>query len=416
MLLEKVLESGNLGDALARVVRNGGAAGVDGMGVEQLQAYYDAHWPILRDQILEGKYKPRPVRRVEIRKETGGTRLLGIPTVIDRMIQQAIQQVLSPVYDPGFSERSYGFRTGRSQHQALEQSLAYVNAGYTWVVDVDMEKFFDRVNHDYLMNLLSQRIEDKRLLKLLRAILESGVMIGGVFCTTDEGVPQGGPLSPLLSNILLDKLDKELEARQLRFVRYADDCSIYVRSEKAGNRVLESVTRFVEKKLKLRVNREKSAVRRPTRFDILGYSFYKTATVWALRIAAKSYRKLKFKIREITRKTRPYPMNTRMDKLTALTRGWMNYFKLADGRKPLTAVDEWTRRRLRYCHWHQWKRVRTRIRELVKLGVERNQAYQWACTRKGGWRVAGSQILSTTLTNNHLQKIGYKGLLSYYQR
>jgi group II intron reverse transcriptase/maturase len=332
------------------------------------------------------------------------------------MLQQAIQQVLSPIYDPDFSERSYGFRLGRSAHQAVEQSLAYVNEGYTWVVDLDMEKFFDRVNHDYLMNLLSQRIEDKRLLKLLRAILESGVMIGGVFCTTEEGVPQGGPLSPLLSNILLDKLDKELEERKLRFVRYADDCSIYVRSEKAGKRVLESVTNFVEKKLKLRVNREKSAVRRPTRFDILGYSYYKSTKVWALRIAAKSYRKLKVKIREITRKTRPYAMHTRLRKLTDLTRGWMGYFKLADGRKALEAVDEWTRRRLRYCHWHQWKRVRTRIRELVKLGVKQNQAYQWACTRKGGWRTAGSPILSTTLTNNHLQGLGYKGLLSFYRR
>jgi RNA-directed DNA polymerase len=401
---------------LARVVRNGGAAGIDGMGVEQLQAHHDANWPKLRGQILEGKYKPQPVRRVEIRKETGGMRLLGIPTVIDRMLQQAIQQVLSPIYDPDFSERSYGFRLGRSAHQAVEQSLAYVNEGYTWVVDLDMEKFFDRVNHDYLMNLLSQRIEDKRLLKLLRAILESGVMIGGVFCTTEEGVPQGGPLSPLLSNILLDKLDKELEARQLRFVRYADDCSIYVRSEKAGRRVLESVTKFVEKKLKLRVNREKSAVRRPTRFDILGYSYYKSSEVWALRIAAKSYRKLKVKIREITRKTRPHSMKTRTRKLTDLTRGWMGYFKLADGRKVLADVDEWIRRRLRYCHWHQWKRVRTRIRELVKLGVERNQAYQWACTRKGGWRTAGSPILSTTLTNKYLQEIGYRGLLSFYRR
>jgi len=279
-----------------------------------------------------------------------------------------------------------------------------------------MEKFFDRVNHDYLMNLLSQRITDKLLLKLLRAILESGVMVGGVVSPPEEGVPQGGPISPLLSNILLDKLDKELEARNLRFVRYADDCSIYVKSERAGQRVLESVTNFVEKKLKLRVNREKSAVRRPTRFDILGYSYYKSTKVWALRIAAKSYRKLKFKIREITRKTRPYSMRTRLRKLTDLKRGWMAYFKLADGRKALGAVDEWTRRRLRYCYWHQWKRVRTRIRELVKLGVERDKAYQWACTRKGGWRTAGSPILSTTLTNKRLQAIGYKELLSFYQR
>lgn len=416
MLLEKVLETGNLANALARVVRNGGAAGIDGMGVEQLQAHYDANWPKLRDQILEGKYKPQPVRRVEIRKETGGVRLLGIPTVIDRMIQQAIQQVLSPIYDPDFSDRSYGFRVGRSAHQAVEQSLAYVNEGYTWIVDLDMEKFFDRVNHDYLMNLLSQRIMDKLLLKLLRAILESGVMIGGVFCASEEGVPQGGPLSPLLSNILLDKLDKELEGRNLRFVRYADDCSIYVRSEKAGKRVLESVTNFVEKQLKLRVNREKSAVRRPMRFDILGYSYYKSTKVWALRIASKSYRKLKVKIREITRKTRPYAMQTRLRKLTDLTRGWMGYFQLADGRKTLDAVDEWTRRRIRYCQWHQWKRVRTRIRELVKLGVEPNRAYQWACTRKGGWRTAGSPILSTTLTNKHLQELGYKGLLSFCRR
>jgi group II intron reverse transcriptase/maturase len=402
-----------MGKAMRRVVKNDGAAGVDGMKASELLDHCNAHWSEIRERILMGKYKPQAVRRVEIRKDGGGMRLLGIPTVVDRMIQQAIHQVLSPIYEPTFSERSYGFRAGRNQHQALEQSLAYVNEGFTWVVDLDMEKFFDRVNHDYLLNLLSQRIEDKLVLKLIRAFVESGVMVGGVFEESDEGMPQGGPLSPLLSNILLDKLDKELEARNLRFVRYADDCSIYVGSEKAGHRVLESVTGFVEKKLKLKVNRTRSGVRRPSKFDILGYGFYKSTGEWALRIAEKSYRKVKAKIREITRKTRPYGMQTRLWKLNALTRGWMNYFKLADGRKKLLAVDQWTRRRLRYCQWHDWKRVRTRIRELQKLGVSKDQAFQWACTRKGGWRTAGSPILSTTLTDKHLQQIGYRSFAQY---
>jgi group II intron reverse transcriptase/maturase len=410
-LIDRVLERENMDEAMLRVVGNDGAAGIDGMKASELRDYCKVHWSDIHARILLGKYKPHAVRRVEIRKDGGGTRLLGIPTVVDRMIQQALHQVLSPIYEPTFSERSYGFRPGRNQHQALEQSLAYVNDGFTWVVDLDMEKFFDRVNHDYLLNLLSQRIEDKLVLKLIRAFVESGAMVGGVFEASEEGLPQGGPLSPLLSNILLDRLDKELEARNLRFVRYADDCSIYVRSEKAGHRVLESVTAFVEKKLKLRVNRTKSGVRRPSKFDILGHGFYKSAGRWALRIAEKSYRKVKAKIREITRKTRPFGMQTRLRKLGDLTRGWMNYFKLADGRKKLLAVDQWTRRRLRCCQWHDWKRVRTRVRELQKLGASHDQAFQWACTRKGGWRTAGSPILSTTLTDKHLQRIGYESFV-----
>ena len=407
-LIEKILGRENMAEALRRVEKNDGAAGIDGMKASELLDYCKAHWHGIRGRIMEGRYKPQAVRRVEIRKESGGVRLLGIPTVLDRMIQQAIHQVLSPMYEPEFSDRSYGFRVGRNQHQALEQSTSYINEGFAWVVDMDMEKFFDRVNHDYLLNLLSQRIEDKLVLKLIRAIVESGVMIGGVFSEQGEGVPQGGPLSPLLSNILLDKLDKELEARNLRFVRYADDCSIYVGSEKAGKRVLESVTKFIEKKLKLKVNREKSAVRRPSKFSILGHSFYKVSGKWALRIAAKSYLKLKAKIRTITRKTRPYAMHTRIKQLTDLSRGWTNYFKLADGRKHLEAIDEWTRRRLRYCCWHDWKRVRTRMKELRKLGVSADKAFQWACTRKGGWRIAASPILHTTLTVTHFRQLGYR--------
>lgn len=407
-LIDKILERENMGEALRRVVKNDGAAGVDGMKASELLDYCKVHWHDIRERIKQGKYKPQAVRRVEIRKEGGGVRLLGIPTVMDRMIQQAIHQVLSPMYESEFSDHSFGFRAGRNQHQALAVATSFVNEGFTWVVDMDMEKFFDRVNHDYLLNLLSQRIEDKLVLKLIRAIVESGVMVGGVFTESDEGVPQGGPLSPLLSNILLDKLDKELEARNLRFVRYADDCSIYVGSEKAGKRVLESVTMFIEKRLKLKVNKEKSAVRRPSKFTVLGHSFYKTTGSWALRIAEKSYLKLKAKIREITRKTRPYAMHTRIKKLNDLTRGWMSYFKLADGRNKLEAIDEWTRRRLRYCHWHDWKRVRTRIKELRKLGVSANKAFQWACTRKGGWRIAASPILQTTLNTNYFGQLGYR--------
>ena len=409
-LIGKILDRENMGEALRRVVKNDGAAGVDGMKASELLDHCKVHWGEIKALILSGKYKPQAVRRVEIRKEGGGTRLLGIPTVVDRMIQQAIHQVLSPMYEPGFSNHSFGFRVGRNQHQALAAATGYVNGGFTWVVDMDMEKFFDRVNHDYLLNLLSQRIEDKLLLKLIRAIVESGVMVGGVFTESGEGVPQGGPLSPLLSNILLDGLDKELEARSLRFVRYADDCSIYVGSEKAGKRVLESMTKFIEKRLKLKVNREKSAVRRPSKFTLLGHSFYKMDGRWALRIAEKSYRKLKAKIREITRKTRPYAMHTRIRLLNELTRGWVNYFKLAAGRKKLATIDEWTRRRLRCCHWHDWKRVRTRIKELGKLGVGAGKAFQWACTRKGGWHIAASPILQTTLSNRYLQSLGLRSL------
>lgn len=410
-LIDKILDRENMGEALRRVVKNDGAAGIDGMKASELLDFCKAHWHEIKDQIMRGKYKPQAVRRVEIRKESGGVRLLGIPTVVDRMIQQAIHQVLSPMYEPEFSDRSYGFRVGRSQHQALATATGFINEGFTWIVDVDMEKFFDRVNHDYLMNLLSERIADKLVLKLIRAIIESGIMVGGVFTESEEGVPQGGPLSPLLSNIILDMLDKELEARNLRFVRYADDCSIYVGSQKAGKRVLESVTTFVEKRLKLKVNKTKSGVRRPSKFTILGHSFYKSSGEWALRIADKSYQKLKAKIREITRKTRPYAMHTRLRKLSDLTRGWTNYFKLADGRAKLQAIDEWTRRRLRYCHWHNWKRVRTRIRELRKLGLSEDQAFQWACTRKGGWRVANSPILKRTLSNTHLKTIGYRSFI-----
>jgi RNA-directed DNA polymerase len=409
-LIDRILERGNMGEALRRVVKNDGAAGVDGMKASELLDHCKVHWHEIRERIKQGKYKPQAVRRVEIRKEGGGVRLLGIPTVLDRMIQQAIHQVLSPMYEPGFSDHSYGFRVGRNQHQALEAATGFVNEGFTWVVDMDLEKFFDRVNHDYLLNLLSQRIEDKLVLKLIRAMVESGVMIGGVFTESAEGVPQGGPLSPLLSNILLDRLDKELEARNLRFVRYADDCSIYVGSEKAGRRVLESVTTFIEKRLKLKVNREKSAVRRPFKVTVLGHSFYKMTGGWALRIAEKSYRKLKAKIREITRKTRPYAMHTRLKKLNDLTRGWMNYFRLADGRKKLEAIDEWTRRRLRCCHWHDWKRVGRRIKELRKMGVSPGKAYQWACTRKGGWRISGSPILQTTLNGNYFRQLGLRSL------
>jgi len=400
--------------AYKRVTSNKGAAGVDGVETTDLRAVLTERWPRIKAEILEGTYKPQPVRRVEIDKPGGGTRPLGIPTTTDRLIQQAIQQVLGPVYEPEFSPHSYGFRPGKSAHDGVRQALSYINEGYIWVVDMDLKSFFDKVNHDYLMHLVSQRIFDKPLLKLIRGYLQAGVMCGGVVSPNRQGTPQGGPLSPLLSNILLDVLDKELESRGHRFVRYADDFSIYVASQRAGQRVLSSITRFIEQELKLEVNQSKSGIRKARNMELLGYGFYPASGGYRLRIPSKSLNRLKGKLREITNKTWSVSMSQRLKRLTAVCRGWAAYFKLADARKHLKQIDQWVRSRLRYCIWSQWKRVRTRYKALRRLGASHRNAYIWANTRKGGWHTAHSYVLTGTITNAKLRRKGYSSLLDFY--
>jgi RNA-directed DNA polymerase len=413
MLMEQILSRENLRKALKRVEKNKRSHGVDGMPVESLRAYLMTHWASIRASIEDGSYVPAPVRRVEIPKPAGGVRLLGIPTALDRFIQQAISQVLTPLFDPTFSEFSYGFRPGRRGHDAVRKARSYIEEGYRWVVDIDLEKFFDRVNHDRLMGILAKRVQDKTLLKLIRRYLESGVMIGGVKVTNEQGVPQGGPLSPLLANIVLDELDKELERRGHRFVRYADDCNIYVKSRRAGERVMTSITRFIENKLRLKVNMEKSAVDRPWKRKFLGFSF-----TWEpkprIRVAKESLKRAKQKLKELTSRSKPIPMQKRIEEINQFVVGWCNYFALADTPTPFRQLDEWLRRRLRMCLWKQWKTPRTRIRKLISLGVPKGKAFEWGNTRKKYWRIASSPILHQTLGSAWWQSQGLKSMVERY--
>jgi RNA-directed DNA polymerase len=413
MLMERILSRENLRKALRRVEKNKGSHGVDGMTVESLRAYLMTHWASIRASIEDGSYVPSPVRRVEIPKPTGGVRLLGIPTVLDRFIQQAIAQILTPLFDPTFSEFSYGFRPGRRGHDAVKKARSYMEAGYRWVVDIDLEKFFDRVNHDRLMGTLAKRIQDKTLLKLIRRYLESGVMSSGVKVANEQGVPQGGPLSPLLANIVLDELDKELERRGHRFVRYADDCNIYVKSRRAGERVMASISRFIEDKLRLKINMEKSAVDRPWKRKFLGFSF-----TWGrkpkIRVAKESLKQVKQKLKELTSRSKPIPMESRIEEINKITVGWCNYFALAETPTPFRRLDEWLRRRLRMCLWKQWKTPKTRVRKLVSLGVPKGKAFEWGNTRKKYWRIAGSPILQKTLDSAYWQSQGLKSMGDRY--
>ena len=396
--------------AFKQVMLNKGSGGVDGIEIKGFKVHVEQDWPCIKAEIGEGNYEPKAVRRVEIPKPDGGTRLLGIPTLMDRMIQQAISQELMAMYDSSFSKSSYGFRAGRNAQQAVLQARAYVNEGYSHIVDIDMAKFFDRVNHDYLMNLLSERIKDKLVLKLIHRYLKAGVMTGGVATVNTEGTPQGGPLSPILSNILLDKLDRELESRGHRFVRYADDICIYVKSKRGAARVLNSVSTYIEKELKLVVNRTKSMATRPWKSKLLGYSFYHKKGEKGLSIAKSSVKKYKTKVREITSRSRPVAMYKRYDELKRLNRGWYNYFKLTEARSMLEDLDKWVRSRIRLCYWKQWKRPCTRVKMLVSLGTPKGQAYQWGNTRKGYWRTSHSPILQTTLNSSFLRKEGYLSL------
>lgn len=414
MLLNQILSRENMLQALKRVEQNKGSHGVDMMPVQNLRQHIVENWLTIKEAILKGTYEPMPVRRVEIPKPDGGVRLLGIPTVTDRLIQQAIAQVLSKVYDPTFSENSYGFRPNRSAHDAVRKAKEYIRDGHRWVVDMDLEKFFDKVNHDRLMGTLAKRIQDKPLLKLIRKYLQSGVMINGVVSSTFEGTPQGGPLSPLLSNIVLDELDKELERRGHKFVRYADDCNIYVKSKRAGLRTMASIQRFIEGKLRLKINEKKSAVDRPWKRKFLGFSFtyHKEPKV---RIAKESLKRMKNKVREITSRKMPYPMEYRIQKLNQYLMGWCGYFALADTKSIFLELDKWIRRRLRMCLWKNWKKPKTKIRNLIQLGVPQWQAYEWGNTRKGYWRISNSPILHRTLGNSYWRNQGLKSLEARYE-
>ena len=406
-LLEKLLNKPNMHRAYKRVLSNRGRGGIDGVEIDTFPAQVEREWPQVKVQLLTGNYQPAPVRRVEIPKPTGGARMLGIPTLMDRMIQQAIAQALSTQYEDSFSSHSYGFRTGKNAHQALLQAREYVNEGYSHIVDLDLERFFDRVNHDYLMNLLSKRIKDKDLLRLIHRYLKAGAMIEGVARINREGTPQGGPLSPVLSNILLDRLDKELERRGLRFVRYADDVQVFVKSARAAERVLKSVSKFIEQELKLTVNQAKSETTRPWKNSFLGYSFYQKQTEKGLKIAKSSIKRYKDKVRKITSRKRPLSMQTRYQMLAQLNRGWKAYFKLNEAVGMVRSLDMWVRSRIRQCYWKQWKFPRTRVRMLMRHGVPQHEACQWGNTRKGYWRISLSPILKTALTNSFLKREGY---------
>jgi len=414
-LWEQVWARQNLVRALRRVESNRGAAGVDEMTVEELRPYIVDHWREVREALDGGRYRPSPVRRVGIPKPDGGERQLGIPTVLDRFIQQAVAQALTALFEPLFSPHSYGFRPGRSAHGAMKQAQSYVQDGYDWVVDIDLERFFDRVNHDMLMARVARVVKEKRVLKLIRAYLESGVMVNGVVMDTEEGTPQGGPLSPLLSNIMLDDLDKELEKRGHKFVRYADDCNIYVRTRRAGERVMGSVGQFLEGKLKLRVNRQKSKVDRASKVNFLGFSFYKYRGEVRIRVATKSLQHLGRRLRRLTRRTRPGKLEEVIREVNEYLRGWIGYFRLAATPSVFEDLDSWIRRRLRQMVWKRWKRGRTRYRELVALGVPRERAALGALG-KSPWRMSRTPVVNEALSNAYWQKLGLEGIGQRYRK
>lgn len=417
-LLEKICARENMREAYRRVVRNKGAGGVDNMSVRELNGWLADNYDALIDRLLAGKYKPSPVRRVEILKEEKGkTRLLGIPTVIDRMAQQAIVQVLTPIYEPIFSDYSFGFRPNRSAHDALLAIKQFADAGDVWAASIDLERFFDTVNQSKLVQLLSDSLEDKRVVSLIHRFLLAGAMEGGVVHKTEEGTPQGGPLSPLLANVMLNELDRELARRGHAFVRYADDCMILKASRKAAERALASVSKFIERKLFLKVNEDKSFVAR-VNDDVkyLGYGFYFGEGELKFRPHAKSIAKLKDKVRVILSRSNGWSLDCRRRRLKWLVDGWVNYFKLAHMKKVLADIDEWMRRKIRCVYWKAWKRTRTKLRALQKLGIPKQKAWEWANSRKAYWRIAVSWVLSRSLNNKKLEELGWTNFSQRYQQ
>ena len=403
--MEAICERNNMKNAIKRVIRNKGAPGVDGMTVRKIKRYLNRHWTKIEKALLDGTYTPMPVRRKEIPKP-GGVRLLGIPTVLDRMIQQAVARIFNRIWDHTFSELSFGFRPKRSARDAMRKHREYVQSGLRYVVDIDLSKFFDRVNHDRLLARLATRVKDKRVLKLIRSFLNSGAMIGGLEQPTKEGTPQGGPLSPILSNIVLDELDKELEKRGLCFVRYADDCVIFVRSKRAGDRVMQSVSRFIEKKLRLKVNREKSAVGRPWDRKYLGFCLTNSRKNPKIRIHWKTIKRFKQRVREITARRRGRSLSQVINELKQFMSGWWNYYGLTESFNRLRPLPHWIRRRLRALVWKHWKNRKTRVGELLKRGVTRNYAVTTGCARKGPWRMSKVKWVNIALPDKHFKSLG----------
>ncbi|MGY0693717.1 group II intron reverse transcriptase/maturase [Virgibacillus sp. FSP13] len=414
-MMERILARPNLLQAIKRVEENKGSHGVDQMTTKDLRNHLVENWTTVTNQLRSGSYQPKPVRRVEIPKPDGGIRKLGIPTVTDRFIQQAIAQQLTLVFDPTFSEFSYGFRPNRRAHTAVKQARAYIKEGYRWVVDMDLEKFFDKVNHDRLMAKLANKINDRALLRLIRRFLQAGVLENGLVRPITEGAPQGGPLSPLLSNIVLDELDKELEKRGHKFVRYADDFQIYVKSKRAGERVMESITMFIEKKFRLKVNREKSKIDRPWKRKFLGFSFTSNKKQPKIRLAKQSVERFKARIRKLTSRKQRIDMEQRIAKLNSYLNGWLGYYQLIDTPSKLKELESWLHRRLRMIRWKEWKLPRTKKRKLISLGISPQKAYEWANTRKAYWRIAKSPILHIALGTKYWSSQGLKSISIRYE-
>lgn len=414
-LMECVVERSNMQRAYSQVMRNRGAPGADGLRVEELKSWLQAHWPCVKQALLSGAYIPRAVRRVDIPKPTGGVRTLGVPTVVDRLIQQALHQVMQPIFEPTFSDSSYGFRPGKSAQQAVRQAASYIREGKRWVVDMDLEKFFDRVNHDVLMSRIARRVEDKRVLRLIRRFLQAGMMADGIETMRKEGTPQGGPLSPLLSNILLDDLDRELEKRRLSFCRYADDCNIYVHSKRAGQRIMAGLRAFLADKLKLTVNEAKSAVARPWERKFLGYSVtvHQQARI---RIAPESIARLRAKVKDLCRQGRGQSLPHLITVLNPVLRGWMNYFSLSQSRRPIEELDAWVRRRLRNIIWRQWKRPKTRESKMRSLGLDAHRAWKSSVNGRGPWWNAGAKHMIAAMPPRRFAHMGLVSLVETHQR